>query len=925
MKNLLLMLTAVFFLAFNQASSAQTLQLPTLKNTTNVIKCYTVEVINNYRKAHPNAETDAHFESWLGKKIQARKAERAQAVSYTIPIIFHIISKGEAVGTSPNLSAQSITEQLLQLNKDYANQSNSPYAVAASTGIQFVLAKTNTSGTALAEPGIDRINISDKGFTDYTASGWSSTYIDQTVKPASIWNPDSYYNVWVIANISSGASDLLGYSTFPTSSTLAGLSAGETATTAGVVVQTGTIGSAFAPFNCGVSYGLGKTLSHETGHFFGLRHIWGDTDCGTDYCDDTPIHFTANSGLPSHPKPNSCGTPDEMFENYMDYTDDILLNTFTNDQVNRMQTVMLNSPRRVTLATSSVGGVTVAASNKVSFENCTGVLSVLETGTTGTYPRYKDVNLTLNVEDKATGPATVTVTTTGTAVNNFHYQLLTPTLNFAAGDNYKDVKVRVFDNAEVDGNRTVILNYTISGTGVTAGSTAQTLTLTIRDNDNVKIGNNPVALINESFGTSGGTLPANWLRGSFRTPTGANKWVVGANGGADVAGQALYITNNVTTKPLAYSVDSASDAVVVTPTVSTTGYSKTALSFKYKCNGEADAQGVYDYGTLMFSYDNKSFYLLADTSGAQYKFHGDSTIKNSGIITLQNNLQDTSFSLGYRWINDDNTGFQPPFLIDDVLLNGTPFAIETAVSSSYGYDVRSGTAINNFRSIDSNRIIAQINTAGTSLTGITAQITQAGTAIIPLTTSGGSFTRAQKVFQISPSAANTTASYQATLYFTEAELAAWGANKLKLKILKVNDGINLLAGGIDSTNAEFIIPVVSEDSTDGYITYTGNFTGFSQFVLVPASTVLKAPSTSGIDINVSPNPATNYVNIFIRGTSNLATIELINAAGQKLKQVNNVNAYSGVYNLPVWSIAKGVYTLLIVLPEGSFTKTILIN
>jgi hypothetical protein len=148
-----------------------------------------------------------------------------------------------------------------------------------------------------------------------------------------------------------------------------------------------------------------------------------------------------------------------------------------------MQTVMLNSPRRSSLAVSTAGSVPVTASNKIAFTNCTGALSVSEEGITGTYPRYRDVNLTLNVEDKATGTATVNITATGTAINNFHYQLLTPSLTFAGGDNFKDVKIRVFDNAEVDGNKTIILNYSILGTGVTAGTAAQSVTVTVIDDD----------------------------------------------------------------------------------------------------------------------------------------------------------------------------------------------------------------------------------------------------------------------------------------------------------------------------------------------------------------------------------------------------------------------------------------------------------
>ncbi len=136
----------------------------------------------------------------------------------------------------------------------------------------------------------------------------------------------------------------MGYASFPSLSTLADLISSETANKAEIIIATGTIGSTFSPAVCGNSYGLGKTLTHESGHFFVLRHIWGDATCGEDYCNDTPIHFVSNNGVPTHTKNNSCGTADEMFENYMDYTDDIVLNTFTAKQVDRMQTVMLNSP-----------------------------------------------------------------------------------------------------------------------------------------------------------------------------------------------------------------------------------------------------------------------------------------------------------------------------------------------------------------------------------------------------------------------------------------------------------------------------------------------------------------------------------------------------------------------------------------------------
>ena len=145
-------LTAIFFLmVMGEKIFAQQLQLPPA--TKKVVRCYTTEVVNEYRKKHPNAETDAQFETWLSKKKQERKAQRGLVTNYTIPIIFHVISQTSTIGSGDNLTASMISEQLLQLNKDFANLSNSRYPVASNTGIQFVLAKNDTLGNTLIEPG----------------------------------------------------------------------------------------------------------------------------------------------------------------------------------------------------------------------------------------------------------------------------------------------------------------------------------------------------------------------------------------------------------------------------------------------------------------------------------------------------------------------------------------------------------------------------------------------------------------------------------------------------------------------------------------------------------------------------------------------------------------------------------------------------
>jgi hypothetical protein len=144
------------------------------------------------------------------------------------------------------------------------------------------------------------------------------------------WPSERYLNIWV-CSLGNG---LLGYAQFP----------GGPAATDGVVILNlafGTTGTAQAPFN------LGRSATHEIGHWLNLRHIWGDTEhCeGTDFVVDTPNAQSPNYGKPHFPHVSCNNGPNgDMFMNYMDYVDDDTMVMFTAGQVARM-TATLEGPR----------------------------------------------------------------------------------------------------------------------------------------------------------------------------------------------------------------------------------------------------------------------------------------------------------------------------------------------------------------------------------------------------------------------------------------------------------------------------------------------------------------------------------------------------------------------------------------------------
>lgn len=322
-----------------------------LKDANGIIRCASTGYEKYLQAMYPDRMTESQFEAWIKPLIENAKLNKSQNGGIiTIPVVVHVIHSGEAYGVEPNITDTQVQSQITVMNNDYRKAANTPgyntNPVGADVMIQFALAKVDPNGNPTN--GIDRVNLC------YT--GWTQATVNSYVKPRTIWDPTKYMNMWSVRFVGT-SSNLLGYAQFPSNSGLPGLNANEgLATTDGVVANYATFGSSDyddGTFLLDAPYDKGRTMTHEVGHFLGLRHIWGDTDCGNDYCTDTPTHFTANGGCPSHPKANNCGTQDEMFENYMDYTYDACMNIFTINQKDRITAVMNNSPRRVELKTST--------------------------------------------------------------------------------------------------------------------------------------------------------------------------------------------------------------------------------------------------------------------------------------------------------------------------------------------------------------------------------------------------------------------------------------------------------------------------------------------------------------------------------------------------------------------------------------------
>ncbi len=301
----------------------------------------------NYRSID---ELEIKIQQKLQEYEQLARVGRLQTEIITIPVVVHVVHSGESVGSGKNLSFEQISSQIEVLNEDFRRQvdtrGENDDPDGADIEIEFCLAALGPDGEELAEPGVNRYNGN--------RNAWTRNDIEGILKPATSWDPNQYLNMWTV-DFTGENELLLGYAQFPSESSLQGIpESGGASNTDGVVVQYTSFGSSEKGDFPIMSepYNKGRTTVHEVGHFLGLRHIWGDGPCGADdFVGDTPEQSGPTRGCPLGKA--SCGTQD-MIANYMDYSDDACMNIFTRGQKARMRAVMEVSPRRASLANSTV-------------------------------------------------------------------------------------------------------------------------------------------------------------------------------------------------------------------------------------------------------------------------------------------------------------------------------------------------------------------------------------------------------------------------------------------------------------------------------------------------------------------------------------------------------------------------------------------
>jgi len=292
-----------------------------------------------------------------------RSQKTVSGATVTLPVVFHVVYNTAA----QNISDAKLLEQLQVLNQDF-RKLNSGVALVpqvwqglvADCEINFCLAVRNPQNVSTS--GIERRQ------TAVTIFGQDDNVKSYAAGGLDAWDSRYYINIWV-CNMPAG---LYGYTALP----------GGDALKDGIVLNYRVVGKN-GPLAGADS---GHTATHEMGHYFNLRHIWAD-DSGCDSSDfvgDTPNQSVSTLGCATFPKTDACSpsAPGVMFMNFMDYSDDVCLNMFTQGQKTRMWALL--DPQtgwRKTLLTSQGCNPVIGINER----NETSAVRVYQTAQRGVY------------------------------------------------------------------------------------------------------------------------------------------------------------------------------------------------------------------------------------------------------------------------------------------------------------------------------------------------------------------------------------------------------------------------------------------------------------------------------------------------------------------------------------------------------------
>lgn len=895
-------------------------------NTTGYARCLTDENEIALNKEFPNRSSTQEFEEWLAPKIAKLKEDRLAGKSsmsvFNIPIVVHIIHNGDAIGTGENITDAQALSQIQVMNEDFrrlagtrggANTTN----LAVDVELNFCIAQVDENGAATS--GIVRHNIAP--YSNDVADGaggadWEIRSDVQAMKMATQWDPTKYLNMWTIragglSLQNGGLSGLLGYAQFPDNTPgLGGLNAsGGSANTDGVVASFDAMGTNDAndgTFILNPTYNLGRTMTHEVGHWLGLRHIWGDGDCtADDFCADTPNAGDANytCDLTSDSCPTSAGN--DQVQNYMDYTNDACMDTFTQNQKDRIQAVMGASPRRVELNTSTA--CTVEPTIYISS-------TLLENINEGSDCDFTDVVIDLSIATAASATATVNLTNSGTATENEDFEFINNSVTIAAGTTTtsNSVTLRVFNDSFVEADETINIAINVTTTGDAVASTNNYIT-TILNDDSVIADTATVTYFSDNFDDED---ISDWTLTD--SDGDGNNWgdlfAIGDGAGGFVTPLSL-ISRSWQTNPLTpdnWAVSPAIDLSSASGTITLNWITQVAAA-----SWDAEKYSIHVGTVNDISVLINSATSLTETLGDA----GDTGSPTAHTLDLSAMAGQAQVYIAFRhWDTVD----QDFISIDDVTVTSVVGTEVQTIVNNATLDSNNLNGSGNAFYIDSssNNIMLDIdNTGGFDYGCTTAEVSRdvvtAGADAVQYSDSDPSNFVAAKTFDVTSVNASATDASTISFYFTEAELAGWEA-------VTGNDRSALYVK--NDTTDESAALTITAFGTNHKLTASLT-TGVAGTYYFGTLTALLSVDNFNLQdtFSVYPNPNNGEFTLQFSSVSKDVTLSVFDIRGRSVYKKSYTNSGTFKETINLGNVQSGMYLLNINNDGRTITKKIIVE
>lgn len=193
--------------------------------------------------------------------------QKTAGIVYQIPVVVHVMHKGEAVGTGVNVSNAAIINAIKELNEMYRKLPGTQwYGNGVDVEIEYALAVRDPNGNCTN--GITRTSMTGNAL--YMSNGvkrnptTGSGISDASLKALDVWDQTKYYNIWLISEIdnNNGGAGVQGYAYFASSH--------------------GTAQDGAVILSSNFTSGGSSTAAHEIGHSLNLYHTFeGDGGGGT--------------------------------------------------------------------------------------------------------------------------------------------------------------------------------------------------------------------------------------------------------------------------------------------------------------------------------------------------------------------------------------------------------------------------------------------------------------------------------------------------------------------------------------------------------------------------------------------------------------------------------------------------------------------